>query len=914
MTIANARPSRGVEIAWPRPVDFRLSNGLIQYRVRGTTAWITVFSLSDLGGVNEQIVLATLQARGFTVDGDGKLHLTALEQAVTDLLVDLNTVSARIVNPFSTDRPLVLDTSNVFGGGRALYVPYRVSMRAGASTSTYDVPAGLRDARLPLYVRVPLPVTAAPIVVQFDRSNATTTPFVVTVLSVVNGVMTEAPTDPRRYGHIATIWGDNITTDQRWVRPDGVNGQQDCVLGMSGARMQYDPLQRHLYVPSLFGLLSNGGQYIYSPPNGAMYVDLDFSAQSGVVTVYLDVLDLNLGTASAATLKYQGGFPTAVRSGGAYTVVLGTWFDGKWSPALPHLMGTPAPNVCGFSRQDNDAVDLPWQNSFAANLTNGTSLALGFTRGWARSDFAWPMMGCLLPSSVRSGYVFARWYVETDADNAFGTPSFFLVRADNSVAAFTPSVEFSVSARLRIYCVWMPVINDEFTGVWAGTQGQAGVRVYGLQVGLGPDIGTWVNPSDQPRAAGLIPNRMRKAEAVLPSSTKTFDFLVPDDLYAIEGRGYDLIVSNLFGQRVDGRYRVTALGVDAQGIAPPFVHYGDGGTIPIDPARLPAAAPILEMRAVDKLGSGANASTKAVTVRSAALAGVAAATIAILTIGDSISDNIGIPDAITRRLAAMGATVSNIGTMDLTTPYFGDTRKGEGRAGRQFIDYYGGDQTVMKPLPAGQEATYLSGNNAANVFARNEYKRGFNPLLKVATAADLSTRATWCFTGADGQKYIFDVAFYLSRFSLANPSDVYLELGKNDGTLQTLAQAVAQTTLGLTIMVSQIRVALPNARIWIVWNSLGRSTDETRWDGVERAQLRAVLGFVRARADAKVKVLPFYCTVPSDGGFRDNTGTIDAQTGAVVTTVSDPIHYGRAGTFLAGEIGAQFIGAAAAGA
>jgi hypothetical protein len=81
MTIANARPSRGVEIAWPRPVDFRLSNGVIQYRVRGTTAWIAIFSLSDVGGVNDGIVLSVLQAHGFTVDGNGKLHLTALEQS-----------------------------------------------------------------------------------------------------------------------------------------------------------------------------------------------------------------------------------------------------------------------------------------------------------------------------------------------------------------------------------------------------------------------------------------------------------------------------------------------------------------------------------------------------------------------------------------------------------------------------------------------------------------------------------------------------------------------------------------------------------------------------------------------------------------------------------------------------------------
>ncbi|MGY2052969.1 hypothetical protein [Methylobacterium sp. JK268] len=85
MTIASARPSQGVEIAWPRPVDMRLFAGIVQYRVRGTATWINIFNLADLQGVNEAIVLGALQAHGFTVDANGNLHLTDAEGRITTL-------------------------------------------------------------------------------------------------------------------------------------------------------------------------------------------------------------------------------------------------------------------------------------------------------------------------------------------------------------------------------------------------------------------------------------------------------------------------------------------------------------------------------------------------------------------------------------------------------------------------------------------------------------------------------------------------------------------------------------------------------------------------------------------------------------------------------------------------------------
>lgn len=138
MTIANARPSRGVEIAWPRPVDFRLSNGQIQYRVRGTTAWITIFNLNDLGDVNEQVVLAALQSRGFTVDGDGLLHLTALEQSVA-------TLATKVVADVKTERERAVAAETSLGDDLNAEIQTRQSQIETLSEQIYAASAGSSD-------------------------------------------------------------------------------------------------------------------------------------------------------------------------------------------------------------------------------------------------------------------------------------------------------------------------------------------------------------------------------------------------------------------------------------------------------------------------------------------------------------------------------------------------------------------------------------------------------------------------------------------------------------------------------------------------------------------------------------------------------------------------------------------------
>ncbi|WP_035222279.1 hypothetical protein [Agrobacterium tumefaciens] len=94
-----------------------------------------------------------------------------------------------------------------------------------------------------------------------------------------------------------------------------------------------------------------------------------------------------------------------------------------------------------------------------------------------------------------------------------------------------------------------------------------------------------------------------------------------------------------------------------------------------------------------------------------------------------------------------------------------------------------------------------------------------------------------------------------------------------------------------------------------MYNSYGRQSTETRWQTKHWDGLKAFVKFVRDLGDPKVVLVPIYCTVNRDAGFKYSS-TVDAQTGAYIETLSDSTHYAENGLKEHGEVLAQFIAGA----
>lgn len=184
----------------------------------------------------------------------------------------------------------------------------------------------------------------------------------------------------------------------------------------------------------------------------------------------------------------------------------------------------------------------------------------------------------------------------------------------------------------------------------------------------------------------------------------------------------------------------------------------------------------------------------------------------IINIGDSLT-NRNIPQRLKDKLTAYGVTATMQGTM----PNYGDV-VGEGREGWEFENFIGKDNTFSGDASAIVRQT-TAGTSTLSL----------NPFLKLANATDISNHPNWCFrnTGASlelsytqdtdktGNFYIFDFTYYLTTQGFTIPDVVTLALSTND-ILHDNVISLADSKLGLEIMIKQIKSACPSCKIGVV--------------------------------------------------------------------------------------------------
>lgn len=671
---------------------------------------------------------------------------------------------------------------------------------------------------------------------------------------------------------------------------DDINAEKMIFLVANG-QIVYDPFTRTLLVPAVFGQRYNGAVWNLAPLTGDNFRRITESSSSAVV-VYVDVADLIAnGSTSPTALKLDTTYPSTLSQGNDDIVVLGHIYQQKWFPNDRVKLGRIVANECGYSKDDNDLADLKLtQFVVPADLTNATAIGDGFTRGWKATEGTGLYFGGRFKEPIRRGYVFYRFRLEADADNTFGTPR--IVIASPAITTgnliFNATLERTVNSRYRVYSGFIKLDQaSDYVGCFCGSTNNDGtVRAFGLQFAVIPDETGVVLEGDMPRAANLVGNRLRALEDAVAIGT-SLDLLFPKNLAFIKERGYPLFLDQLFPSKA-GPYSIAAASRPVDNSRPLDVKSTDG-MLDIDPARVGTE---MQVSVFNRTSYKATGSQIIVGTTVKSLDDVAALAPKVHFIGDSLTDITGTATQTALRLKSMtGVDATFIGTTPCNEPDTSFFVLGEGRQSAEFADFIYQHTDFLDPLPPGQEATYLAGDKT--------FKRGYSPYLRAATGGDDPAKV---FNG-----YIFDMEFYLDRFGLADPDVVVINLGTNDISQQDAATSLAQIQTGLNVMVPQIRAALPNVYILIVWNSLGPAEGDDRWNTEHRAGLGAVIKFVKDLGDAKVLMVPIYATVSRDNGFPWAAGTPNADTGISSITLSDGIHYGKYGIAQYGDVVAQFV-------
>jgi len=269
----------------------------------------------------------------------------------------------------------------------------------------------------------------------------------------------------------------------------------------------------------------------------------------------------------------------------------------------------------------------------------------------------------------------------------------------------------------------------------------------------------------------------------------------------------------------------------------------------------------------------------------------------ILMIGDSITDE-GVPTKVKARLEAMGFTPNFIGTY----PDQGGTLA-EGRSSWEFSDFTYRHLffDVANPLVGGSSAIYPIDATAQGdgvVTTPAEYLAAgsrfpYNPFIRPSTGGDAASIIE--------NGYVFDLGFYLTRFSLTVPDVVTIDLGTNDVNSNDDATSLLNVTEGLATMVSQIQAAAPSCKIGIIMKGKGAEFI---------AGIRHVLETYGNREGEGIYVMikDHYLDWSIYGAPRNVTLNSTDTYGVQTVTMNDKTHPDEVGKAQQAEFIAAFIG------
>lgn len=255
----------------------------------------------------------------------------------------------------------------------------------------------------------------------------------------------------------------------------------------------------------------------------------------------------------------------------------------------------------------------------------------------------------------------------------------------------------------------------------------------------------------------------------------------------------------------------------------------------------------------------------------------------VLMIGDSIT-NRGLADMCHKILADRGHTITFLGTMkgaSLSAATASDEtgKLGEAREGWETGDYTFAVNDRARAVPVGEEAVYLASNK--------DTQWSQNPFLRAAVVGDSPDIVK--------NGYVFDPAFYQTRFSLDTPDIIVIQLGTNDIRDRDQPQLVQGWVSNTTLMINQIKAAWPSVKIVLsIPNTANDTTRNSIWANEYHPLIRAMLAM---QSMPNVSVCPSWALMTSESGFLMTTSagaarvsTEDPITGALIGEYADPIH------------------------
>lgn len=297
-----------------------------------------------------------------------------------------------------------------------------------------------------------------------------------------------------------------------------------------------------------------------------------------------------------------------------------------------------------------------------------------------------------------------------------------------------------------------------------------------------------------------------------------------------------------------------------------------GTTLKINAAKYGSAA-VLNLRDSSVANSRKlmNLSLKSVPVQTAPVSPK------ILLIGDSIGNRQG-GYLLKQILQGLGVTPVFIGTIKGTSSASSTTdtggELGECREGWETGDYTMAVNDRAIVVPPGDEASYLA--------MSKDLQRERNVFARASTGSDPESIVR--------NGYVFDPAFYQSRFGLDTPDIVINMLGTNDARslpFDSLYDAVLSND---TIMHSQIRAAWPNAKIIRFVPGTAFNLDRNaNWRDGYTPVLRGMQKSAANRLDSKLTIAPLWAMTNTESGYSFSLGTPGVD-GFSTSDWADPVH------------------------
>lgn len=800
-----------------------------------------------------------------------------------------DTLDAATTEAATFIQELRFDRTNVYGGGaNKLYVPRTFYRKRGA----VQVQLALTNpdsVNLPGWCEIQLDVSVRNWV-YLDLNDST--------MKVISGSPIILPeVDVARYVLIGTWhaagWSSTFyTVEVDDPRQAVVTFQEPIIKSIADLKMLIPPFRVRQD-----GLIRN-----YLPANGR-YDEFDLSA-GNTRTLYYNLRTNTLVYTAADT----GPFNPAI---GSVVIARSRVFQVQ----SDHQIGGDIPG--GIALNDFVAGKTPSTAKYKLGtvtfpaITESNLTAFGFTEGIRNSDpaFPWPYYGDDIPDYRPGARIFARVYLQTDTPDYFGVPRILFQTGDGTnIGGISMSLEKKLSPNAAIYSVseFMIASPDARRYLLGSdvTNTSAIVIATGAQVAFGQGSVWWIARDDYPNEQN-VPVRLRSLETTLSVSNPMPAILYATDLWTISGREQTLYPDNICEVRTQQKlFNTTLTSINATGI--PLAETSLGGAIRIVPERLGSAATIEIRRYSDTTSDNPTRRyRRAVTVHTAPA--VVPGTLRIACIGDSLTSNaVGIVNLIEKKLMALGMTPNFIGTLD-TVGESGSSDNHtpqEGRGGIDFAQYIFKKTSYGTPLDFGQEASYLASNEGTKLLKL--------PHLRAATGSD---PAAFVFNG-----YIWDMRFYLDRFNglvpgWGDPEFVLVGLGTNDVNHDPPNISIPNIVQGLDVMIHQIRTALPNADIGIVFPTIPRAAfSDAKWGPENKDAIRAFLNFrATTMVDPKVFILPAWAHTTQDADYFVTVVSTDAATGSIVADINDELHCGPVGNHQYAEVVAAWIACRKAG-